>query len=205
VPILLDGTVREQIEAVEDELDRLDDEPEPADNDLRLGSKPKPNTRRKELDADLAQLRATAEESTLYVVLEGMQRTAFRALLAQHPPRKDADGKMNPHDRLIGANMDTIAAPLVRACTVGYRERPEADAPVLDFPPDGTPDQVTAGWLFGRNVLDLTTGEVLEEVPPFCTEKQIDMAAGVAIALCVGDDAVPLPRRRSAPQMSDAG
>ncbi len=197
VPILLDGAIREQIEAVEDELDRLDEAEKTADRRLSTRSN---SARRKELVADLDRLRAEAEESTLFLVLEGLQRTAFRALRAQHPPRIE-DGKVLLQDRIVGANAETLAAPLVRACAIGYREKPEADSPVLDFPPDGTPGEVTLGWLFGHN-MPAVGDEPARVVEPWCTERQIDQASGVAIMLCAGDDAVPLPRRRSATEMS---
>lgn len=201
VPILLDGSLREQIEAVEDALDRLDQAP--AKTDRRMSSKSN-EAERASLLADLARLRTEAEDSTLFLVLEGMQRTAFRALLAQHPPRLGEDGKPLPQDRLLGANLETLAPVLARACAVGYREKPTADAPVLKFPPDGTPDEITLGWLFGHNVPAIgdDPGRVVE---PWCTERQIDQASSVAIALCAGDDAVPLPRPRSTTPESVAG
>jgi hypothetical protein len=165
VPVLLDGEVREQIEAVEDALDRLEDAPV---KDRRLGGK----SQEKALREDLARLRAGAEESTLYVVLEGMQRTAYRALIAAHP----AEGK--------AFDPETFTPALVKACIVGYRERPDADAPVLtDWP---SADYVA--WL------------VDEHVSP----GQLDKLSLAAMELCRGDDAVPLPRKRSATPDSDA-
>lgn len=201
VPILLDGEVREQIEAVEDELDRLDEAPKSIDR--RMSTKPD-TARRAELVADLDRLRVDAEESTLYLVLEGLQRTAFRALLAQHPPRLGDDGKALPQDRLLGANLETLGPVLVRACAIGYRERAEADSPVLKFPPDGTDDAVTLGWLFGHNV-PAVGDQPPAVVEPWCTERQVDQAASAAIMLCAGDDAIPPQRRRSETQTSDAG
>ena len=165
VPVLLDGEVREQIEAVEDALDRLADAPVKA---RRLAEKDQGAA----LRDDLSRLRAGAEESTLYVVLEGMQRTAYRALLAAHP----AEGK--------AFDPETFTPALVKACIVGYRERPDADAPVLtDWP---SSDYVT--WL------------VDEHVSP----GQLDKLSLAAMELCRGDDAVPLPRKRSATPTSDA-
>jgi hypothetical protein len=101
-----------------------------------------------------------------------MQRTAYRALLAAHP----AEGK--------AFDPETFTPALVKACIVGYRERPDADAPVLtDWP---SSDYVT--WL------------VDEHVSP----GQLDKLSLAAMELCRGDDAVPLPRKRSATPTSDA-
>ena len=171
VPVLLDGELREQIEAVEDELDRLADLPV---KPRRLAEK----DRGAALRADLDKLRAEAEESTIYVVLEAMQRTPYRALLAAHPPRPDV-----ALDR-GGYNAETFAPALIKACAIGYRERPDADAPVLtDWPQD---DYVA--WL----------------VDEYASPGQIGKMSSAALELCTGDDAVPLPRRRSATPDSDA-
>lgn len=175
VAVQTDGEVREQIEAVEDALDGLGDS-----GDRRLSSK----SRRAELEEELARLRTSAEETTVILVLEAMHRTAFRALLGQHPARTE-DGKVVPADAYLRANMETLALPLVRACIVGYKESDDASAPVLPLDDPGFLD-----WLLGY-----TDGDT--EVPPFATERQVDQLGTAALMLCAGDDAVPLPRRRS--------
>lgn len=177
VALLLDGEVRGQIEAVEDELDRLDDNPDGLLNS-RTGK------RRKELEMELASLRAQAEQATLYVVVEGLQRSNYRALLAQHPPRKDEDGKIVRAD-VLGANSDTFQVPLARACIVGYQDSPDAAAPVEPI------DAETVDWLLGT-----------EDTEPFLTDRQIEVLASAALTVCRGDEAVPLPRTRSANQPS---
>ena len=164
VAVLLDGELREQIEAVEDELDRLADAPV---KEKRLASR----SAIPALQDDLAKLRAQAEDSTIYVVLEAMQRTPYRALLAAHPPRPDV-----VLDR-GGYNAETFAPALIKACIIGYRERPDADAPVLtDW---SASDYVT--WL----------------VDEYASPGQVGKLSSAALELCTGDDAVPLPRPRS--------
>ena len=165
VDIQLDGEVREQIEAVEGELDRLAGLPV---KDRRLGGK----TQEKALYEDLVRLRESAEDTTLYLVLEGMQRTAYRALIAAHP----AEGK--------AFDPETLTPALVKACIVGYRERNDAALPVL------------TEWPFAGYVAWL----VDEHVSP----GQLDKLSLAAMELCRGDDAVPLPRKRSATPDSDA-
>lgn len=187
VAVLLDGEVREQIEAVEDELDRLDAEPE--ETDRRLNSRPKQAARRDELDAELARLREAAADATLILVVEALPKTAFRALLAQHPPRKGEDGKPLPVDVVLGANTESLGLPLARASVAGYRETDDAATPVLSVDPE------TLTWLFGS-----PDGET----EPFLTERQVGRIGATAVALNIGDDAVPLPRRRSATPTLDA-
>lgn len=201
VAVLLDGEVREQIEAVEDELDRL---AEQTDNDTRLGSKGNA-ARIVELEVEREHLREAALDSTFCAVLEGLQRTTFRALLAQHPVRVDAEGRQLPADRIVGANADTIAIPLVRACLVGYREKAEADSPMLPLDSgrwtDAGYEPSIVEFLLGYRVEHPVSG-LVAEAEPFATERQIDQLAGAAFTVCAGNDAVPLPRARSATKKS---
>lgn len=178
VPVLLDGEVRAQIEAVEDELDRLDGPPVAADRRLSTRSQP-PADRVAELTAEVERLRAAAVEQTLFVVVEGMPGTPYRALIAQHPPRKGEDGKTLPSD-LAGVNDDTFRRPLLEACIIGQRDKPDADAPMEPLDPD------SVQWL-----LD------------WVTDRQMDQLFAAALAVCRGDDAVPLSRRRSTTPASD--
>lgn len=196
VPILLDGVVREQIEAVENELDRLDRAP--AVKDRRMSTK-SDDAQREKLVAELDHLYASAEESTIYVALEALQRTAYRALVDNHPPRKE-DGKVVAAD-VFGANMETLPIPLVRACVIGQKASDDvADTKVEPFPPDlvdGKPntEDVTLGWLLGFTYKDPETGEDVT-VDPFLTDRQVEKLYSAAFNLNRGDDAVPLRRPR---------
>jgi hypothetical protein len=176
VEVLCDGEVVAQIEAVEDELDRLDEAP--ATTDRRLSTKPN-ETRRKELLAERDRLIAEAVSMTLYLVFEGLPGTAYQTLTAQHPPRRGDDGKTVPAD-IGGVNSETFARPAVYACVIGHRERPEADAPVLPL------DAETLPWLLGT-----------DEEPGFATDRQIQLMAQAAIDVNRKSDAVPKPRPRS--------
>lgn len=183
VPVLLDGEVREQIEAVEDALDRLDAAEQ---GQKRLNTRTNAAERAKLL-AELEHLHESAIESTLFLVVEGLPGSAYEALTAQHPPRSDGEGKRLLSD-LGGVNATTFRRPVIRACVVGHRERPETDAPVLPV------DDETLDWLLGT-----------DEAPGFATDRQIQLMAEAAIGVNRGDDAVPLPRRRSTTTPSDAG
>jgi hypothetical protein len=179
VPVVLDGDVRAQIEAVEDELDRLVPDPE---TDRRLATRTKPPAARvAELEAEATRLREAAAGTTLYVVLEGMAGTPYRALLAAHPPRKDTEGKTLPSD-LTGVNEETVRAPLVRSCVIGHRVSPDADSPVLPL-----------------------EDEYVQWLTDWATDRQMDNLVAASWAVCRGDDAVPLSRRRSQTRTSAAG
>ena len=190
VPILTDGEVREQIEAVEHELDRLD--AEKANSGRRLNTKTAVSPQAVELTAELDRLFAAAAESTLYLVLEGMQHSVYLALVAQHPPRNGEDGKVLPVDAALGVNGDTFGVPLVRACIVGYRETEDGETLPID--------QETVDWLLGTTATgtDAVTGERVTVVSPgFATNRQMETLLEVAFALNRKDDAAPLRRRRS--------
>lgn len=180
VPVVTNGELREQIEAVEDALDGLDEAPVA---DRRLSTKTA-TSQRDGLLADLDALRTAAEDSTVYLVMQGLSDTAWLALKQQHPPLAQPDEKPRTTDAYaITArfNIDTIRRPLVKACLVGHRERPDADAEVLPL-----------------------ESEFIDWLLDFVNHKQITELADAAYQLCAEDDAVPLPRRRSATRTSDA-
>ncbi len=47
--------------------------------------------------------------------LKAMPRPAWRAFVAEHPPRQDADGGVDVRDRYIGANTETLWPALIQA------------------------------------------------------------------------------------------
>lgn len=194
VPVQLDGEVREQVQAVENALDRLEGQ---QDNGKRLNSRA--NSERDKLLAELEHLHESAQETTLYVVVEGLPGRAYELLANQHPPRKGDDGKVLPSD-VLGVNAETFRRPVIRACAIGHRETDDAAAPVLPFEPttrddDGNVVQLgTLDWLLGT-----------DDEPGFATDRQIERLAVAAITVNRGDDAVPLRRPRSATGMSAEG
>lgn len=112
VPLVLDGTLSERIEAVRATMRQ-------PDNDRRLSSRPAgPNPA-------LEELYAQAADATVHVVLEGMPGTEWRALIAEHPPRLGEDGKPIEDDRL-GVNDETFRRPAIRACVIGHKPDPSS-------------------------------------------------------------------------------
>lgn len=59
------------------------------------------------------EVRAQIEAATVTFTLRALPREKFRALLAQHPPRKD-----NPGDRSLGYDIDGFTFDLAKQCTV---------------------------------------------------------------------------------------
>lgn len=60
---------------------------------------------------------ADMREHTYEFRLRALPRARWRALVAEHPPRKDDDGGVVDADR-IGVNADTFYDAIVRACLV---------------------------------------------------------------------------------------
>lgn len=79
-----------------------------------------------------------ADENSHTFAIQALPGPKYRALKAEHPPRLDEDGRVDDRDRIIGANIDAIAEPLVRACIVD---------PVLD---DATWEQVNNALTDGQ-------------------------------------------------------
>ena len=110
VPILLDGTLRARIEALETKLRAAQ---LPAE-DKRLGTRPAVPA-----SDELAALYDEAEAHTVKVVIQAMHGTDYRALIALHPPRKLEDGSVHPDDKAMNVNEETLRRPLVEACFAG--------------------------------------------------------------------------------------
>jgi hypothetical protein len=168
VPVVCNGELAQKIAALQDDLAELDRRQVA---DRRLGSK-SDTARAAALNAELDALYAQAEADTLLVVVEGMDGIAWRALLAQYPPRKLAEGEepASGFDRLC--DRPAFEEPLIRASVIGHRAT--LDGEILPLPDD------TLDWLIG-----------------FVTVEQRDTLFVAAWACNRVDDAVPLRRRPS--------
>lgn len=176
VPIVLDGTVRARIEVAEQALADSEVDGVPAVEDRRLASRA-PAKVAAAAQAVVDGLYAEAESKTLRVVVQGLPGTDWRALLAAHPPRRDADGKIVEDDR-AGTNEETLRPELVRACVIGQEDG--EGGPVVPV------DEAMVTWLIG-----------------WATDLQMDRMVSACYLVCRGDGADPLaPRRRSVTRSS---
>jgi hypothetical protein len=97
--------------------------------------------------------------STVTFRLRAMPKPKWRALLAEHPPRRDDDGNPNPEDAQIGVNLETFWDAIARACIV----EPEIDDETWEIlaGPEGklTDNQVgrlaDAAWSVNRGDVDV--------------------------------------------------
>jgi hypothetical protein len=61
--------------------------------------------------------------STVTFRLRALPKPKWRALLAEHPPRRGDDDRPDPDDAAVGVNMETFWDAIIRACLV----EPEID------------------------------------------------------------------------------
>jgi hypothetical protein len=111
VPICLRGDLVAEIERLDRELVAASSSPSTGMED---------GARLRELAERIEDLRTEMREdgNNHDFVLQALPGRDYRALKAQHPPRLDDEGDVVAGDRLLGANIDTLAEPLLRACCV---------------------------------------------------------------------------------------
>jgi hypothetical protein len=109
VPVCLRGDLVAEIEQLDRQLVAAEKEPATGLEDAG---------QLRELAERIEALRTEMADSSHTFVLSAMPGQNYRALKAEHPPRLDAEGKVQPEDALMGANVDTLAEPLLRACCV---------------------------------------------------------------------------------------
>jgi hypothetical protein len=70
------------------------------------------------LARQMEQLQEEMRDSTYPFRVRALSRKAYQALVAAHPPRRDAEGEIVDADRQSEVNTDTFYGPLIRACLV---------------------------------------------------------------------------------------
>lgn len=109
-------------------------------------------------------LEAEMREHSYEFRLRALKRPDWRALVDQHPPRKDDDGLVVPTDR-IGVNAETFYDAILRACLVD----PELDdgefAQLLDSVTDRQYDELTdVAWGLNRRDVDVPFSRAASEM-----------------------------------------
>lgn len=77
--------------------------------------------RANKLQEELDVLAEQMEACTVTLVLQALPRREYRALVDEHPPRKDADGNVLPTDARYGVDYDAFYNVLARRSILGAR------------------------------------------------------------------------------------
>lgn len=108
VPICLRGDLVAELEEIERQLEDVNRRP--ADSLAGTGSG--------ELIDRIEALQDEMRASTVTFRLRALPKPQWRALLAEHPPRRDAQDNPLQDDAAAGVNLDTFFDAIIRACLV---------------------------------------------------------------------------------------
>src|SRR5262245_11579982 len=131
--VCLDGTlVRRYERLVDAQTDARAARVEELKSPSLASHAPKPGDVATEFDADIADLLAAMEATTLELTFTGLSRPRFRALTDKHPPRKDGDGKLTHAQDIIGVAYGPFFDELLRASLIGPVLAPDEVDMLLD-------------------------------------------------------------------------
>lgn len=77
-----------------------------------------PDTSVGEAEAKMNEFIAEAADRAVVIEFQALERGIFRTMVADHPPRKDAEGSVLLDDVTYGVNVDTFAGPFLAASSV---------------------------------------------------------------------------------------
>jgi hypothetical protein len=108
-----------------------------------------------ELADRILALEDEMREHTYEFRLRALPRPKWRALVAEHPPRKDADGGVVDTDR-IGVNAETFYDAIIRACLVDPELTDEEFEQLAEALTDRQYDELSdAAWGLNRREVDI--------------------------------------------------
>jgi hypothetical protein len=145
VMICLRGDLAADHEAAERELKRAEE----ASADSLAGSGAG------ELVDRIEALEVQMREHTYEFRLRALPKPRWRALVAEHPPRRDGDNGIVDSDR-IGVNAETFYDAIIRACLVDPELDDDEWAQLVDALTDRQYDDIAdAAWSLNRREVDI--------------------------------------------------
>lgn len=147
VPVCLAGDLQVAFEQAEQELE----EAQAKRSDSLAG-----NREQREIALRIEDLREKMKRQTIEFHFRAMPGKKWRALKEKHPPRKAEDGSVEPRDRGLGANIDTLL-PAVERLTLFEPQLDDHDWDVLEDKLTSNQLDTLAGavWLLNERDIDI--------------------------------------------------
>lgn len=146
IPVCTRADLAAEHEALDAKLTTLLERPNP-----KLGDDGRADLRRR-----LLELEDQMTAATYPFRLRAMPQRRFKAFRDGHPPRKDEKGDIDPRDKVLFVNTETIWEPLVRACLVD----PQLDDPAWERLIESLTnrqfeEQAWTAWKLNRGEIDV--------------------------------------------------
>lgn len=104
----------------------------------------------------LEELRQEMRAATYTFRLRALSKSAWRALVAEHPPRKGDDGEPLPEDARVGIHMEPFLAALIRVSVIDPVMPEEQWAEFVEKITDRQySDLCDAAWLLNRGEISV--------------------------------------------------
>lgn len=146
VPVCLRGDLAADHELAERELEQA--QQQAADSLAGNGAA--------EIVERIEGLEAQMRERTYDFRLRALSKPGFRALVKDHPPRRDADDKVVEEDKYIGVDSTTFFDAMIRACLVDPELNDEEWAALNEALTDRQyADLSDAAWGLNRHEVDV--------------------------------------------------
>jgi hypothetical protein len=155
VDVCLRGDLRTEFEALERELEQA--QQRGADSLAGHGTG--------ELVDRIEAVQAEMREHTYRFVMRAMPKPVWRALIADHPPRRDADGALADEDRIMEVNVDTFWDDLIRRSIIDPELDDGAWAQLQDALTDYQFSELgAAAWGLNRSEVDVPFSHVVSKM-----------------------------------------
>lgn len=142
VQVCLRGDLTADFEAAERDLKQVQE----SDFDSKEGGGISPIIER------IEALREEMREHTEEFRLRAMPQPRFRALVAEHPPRRDDEGTLDASDASIGFNRETFFDALLKVSVISPELDEEDWAALLEVLTDRQYNELTdAAWFVNRH------------------------------------------------------
>jgi len=152
VPLCLAGDLQAKWEALHEEYGRK----------VAAAGRKMANADARELSAKIVAVEEQMAEQTLEVVVRGLPRNDWKALVRDHPPREGVEA-----DKQLGVNQESFTDAMVYACIVSPEMTDDEKATLLDVITDAQYEKLTeAAWNVNRRDLSVPFSPIASRTTP---------------------------------------